>query len=303
MTVILLVGANGQLGWEVARRVNAVGLSCHALGREQLDITHSDAVLRTVESLAPSVTVNAAAYTAVDRAESDVEAAFAVNRDGAAHLAQACAAAKVPLIHVSTDYVFDGSKLTPYDEEDPVEPLSIYGKSKFAGEEAIRRYWSNHLILRTSWLFGIHGNNFVKTMLRLGRECETLRVVDDQLGNPTFVGDLAKAILMVITRLQSSTWPARGFGTFHCTGQGATTRYAFAHAIFDIAAPRLGRMPNIEAIKTTDYPTPAQRPRYSVLNCSKLEETHGIVLPPWRASLNEMLDAALGSPVDAQPGQ
>lgn len=291
---ILLVGANGQVGWEVERRAPEAGFACHALGRADLDITQQEAVLRAVDRLAPALAVNVAAYTAVDRAESEIETAFAVNRDGAAYLAEACASADLPLIHLSTDYVFDGRKQTPYREEDAVAPLGVYGRSKLAGEEAVRRSCTKHVILRTSWIYGIHGHNFVKTMLRLGRERETLRVVDDQSGCPTFAGDLARAILTLASRLKSQAWPDSVFGTFHCAGEGATTWFDFARVIFKEASPMLRQVPRIEAIKTADYPTPAKRPPYSVLDCSRLAEVHGIVLRPWRVSLAEMLDAAAG---------
>ena len=293
MTGIMLVGADGQLGWEVARRAFVASMSCHACDVTELDITQRDAVLRAVERLAPAVVVNAAAYTAVDKAESDPEAAFAVNRDGARHLAEACAAANVPLIHISTDYVFDGDKQTSYLESDPAVPLGVYGQSKLAGEEAVRQACPRHVILRTSWLYGVHGANFVKTMLRLGREREKLRVVDDQHGSPTFAGDLADAVLTLAGRVRSGDWPDGGFGTFHCTGQGATTWCGFAREIFAAAAPTLGRQPEIEAISTDDYPTAARRPLCSVLDCGLIARVHGIALRPWRPALAEAVHAVL----------
>ena len=293
MTGVMLFGADGQLGWEIARRASEASITCHPLGVEQLDITQRDAVVRAVERLAPSVVINAAAYTAVDKAETDAEAAFAVNRDGAAHLAEACAAANVPLIHISTDYVFDGANQTPYLESDPTGPLGVYGKSKLAGEEAVRQACPRHVILRTSWLYGPHGANFVKTMLRLGREQERLRVVDDQHGSPTSAGDLAEALLLLAGRVRSGDWPDDGFGTFHCTGQGATTWCAFAREIFTAAAPALGRQPEIEAIRTSDYPTAARRPLRSVLDCGLIARVHGIALRPWQPALAETVSAIL----------
>ena len=296
MSGILLIGANGQLGWEVARRARVAGLRCYALGKEELDITEPDAVSLTVKRLAPSIAINAAAYTNVDKAESDAFV-FAVNRDGAANLANACAAADIPLIHISTDYVFDGTKRTPYTEDDPVLPLGAYGRSKLAGEEAVRALCPKHVILRTAWVYGNHGHNFVKTMLRLGRERDRLRVVSDQFGNPTFAGDLADAVLTLAQRLQSGVWPDRGFGTFHCAGAGMTTWYDLARAIFDIAGPKLEQFPEIEAISTADYPTPAKRPHYSVLDCSRLARTHNIAMRSWKLGLVEMLEAALAQPL------
>ena len=295
MATILLTGANGQLGWEIARRARAAGLSCHALGKEELDITVPDAVYRAVSLFKPSVAINAAAYTNVDRAESERDAAFAANRDGATHLAQACAATDIPLIQISTDYVFNGAKRTPYTEDDPVSPLGVYGESKLAGEEAVREYCPKHVVLRTAWVYGIHGHNFVKTMIRLGSEQQRIRVVDDQTGNPTFAGDLAEVILTLIRQLGRGTWPDQGFGSFHCAGEGATTWCGFARAIFEQAGPILKVSPQIEAIRTIDYPTPARRPPYSVLDCSRLATIHGIAMRPWTVGLSEMLNSTLGS--------
>ncbi len=296
MPSILVTGANGQLGWEVARRVHIAGLKCDALGKDELDITKPDAVSLTVNRLAPSIVINAAAYTNVDRAEGDASV-FAVNRDGAANLANACAAADIPLIHFSSDYVFDGTKRTPYTEDDPVSPLGAYGRSKLAGEEAVRECCPKHVILRTAWVYGGHGHNFVKTMLRLGGEHQKLRVVSDQFGNPTFAGDLAEVVLTLAQRLQSGTWLDQGFGTFHCAGAGMTTWCDFARAIFDMSGPKLGHLPEIEAIATADYPTPATRPQYSVLDCSRLAKTHNIVMRSWKLGLVEMLEGAVGQPL------
>ena len=293
MTGIMLVGANGQLGWEVARRAADDAIQCHPLDIEQVDITQRNAVFGAVERLEPAIIVNAAAYTAVDKAESDAGTAYAVNRDGAGYLAEACAAAHVPLIHVSTDYVFDGESQTPYRETDRTAPLGVYGASKLAGEEAVRQSCPNHLILRTSWLYGVHGRNFVKTMLRLARVRERVRVVGDQHACPTSAGDLADAILTLAGRLQSGDWPEDGFGTFHLTGQGATTWCGLAREIFAAAAPTLGRQPEIEAITTTDYPTPARRPLHSVLDCGRIARVHGIALRPWQPALAETVTASL----------
>jgi dTDP-4-dehydrorhamnose reductase len=301
MSSILLIGANGQLGWEVARRAHMAGLRCDALGKDELDVTEPDAVFRAVSRLSPSVAINAAAYTNVDRAESDASA-FAVNRDGVAHVAQACGAADIPLIHISTDYVFDGCKRTPYTEDDPVSPLGAYGRSKLAGEEVVRECCPKHVILRTAWLYGIHGHNFVKTMLRLGAERERIRVVNDQYGNPTFAGDLAEVILMLAQRMEPGIWPDQGFGTFHCAGAGMTTWCDLARAVFDIAGPKLRHLPEIEAIATADYPTPAKRPQYSVLDCSRLARTHDIVMRPWKLGLVEMLESAVGQPPAREQG-
>ncbi len=289
---ILLTGARGQVGWEVARRAKAAGLTVQACGHADLDITQRDAVARAVEAAAPKAIVNAGAYTAVDKAESEKDAAFAVNRDGPKHLAEACARAGIPLIHISTDYVFDGTKTSAYDEDDPVAPLGIYGASKLAGEDAVRASGAKHVILRTAWVYGIEGPNFVKTMLRLGRERDTLRVVADQRGCPTFAGDLADAILAVFLHVMASPTPEM-WGTFHCVNDQPTTWNAFARKIFDLAAPKLGKKPTVEAITTAEYPTPAKRPANSVLDCGKIKRIHGVALRPWPPALEEVLNAIL----------
>jgi dTDP-4-dehydrorhamnose reductase len=296
MNGILLTGAQGQLGWEVARRIRTAGLSCHALSKEELNVTARDAVSRAVDFIQPSVVINTASYTNVDRAESEIRDAFAVNRSGAANLARACAGANIPLIHFSTDYVFDGAKRTPYTENDAVSPIGVYGKSKLAGEDAIQDCCSKYVILRTAWLYGLHGQNFVKTILKLSSERGTIRVVDDQRGSPTFAGDLAEAILTLTRRLETTRWPDNGFGTFNCAGQGTATWCEFARAIFEYAAPKLGPMPKVEAISTADYPTTAKRPAYSVLDCNRLADVHGIVMRPWKRGLAEMLDSMSWAP-------
>lgn len=293
ITDILLTGAHGQVGWEIARRVAAAQLSIRALGRDDLNIADSAAVHRAVTSIAPRVVINAAAYTAVDKAESEVDLAFAINRDGPGHLAGACAARQIPLIHISTDYVFNGKKHDAYVEIDPTDPLGVYGESKLAGESAVRALLDRHVIVRTSWVYGVHGHNFVKTMLRLGRERDLLRVVDDQRGCPTFAADLAEALLTIAKRVLMEAPPQEAYGTFHCAGSGVVTWCGFARRIFEIAAPTLGRSPQVEAITTVDYPTPAARPANSELNCEKLAHIHGIKMRPWDDALREMLAATV----------
>ena len=290
MAAILLTGADGQLGWEVARQG---GAAVHATTRTALDVTNRRAVADAIGRIRPGVVVNTAAYTSVDRAEAEPQAAFAVNRDGPAHLAEACARADTPLIHISTDYVFDGSKAAPYIEDDTPAPLGVYGASKLAGEDAVRSHGPHHVILRTAWVYGVHGHNFVKTMLRLAGERAHLRVVDDQHGCPTFATDLAAAVLAVARRCHDRTLAPDGYGTFHCGGGARTTWCGFARAIFDLAGPRLGAAPSVEAIATADYPTPARRPMNSVLACDRLRRVHGIALRPWAEALPDMLDAVL----------
>lgn len=294
MTDILLTGAGGQVAWEIERRAADAGLSVRALSRAELDIADNKAVHSMVASIGPRVVINAAAYTAVDKAETEKDLAFDVNRDGPGHLAAICAGREIPLVHLSTDYVFDGESKAPYVEEDFTAPLGVYGESKLAGEAAVRAFLDRHIILRTAWVYGVHGNNFVKTMLRLGRERDVLRVVDDQRGSPTFAGDIADTLLLISRRLISEALPEEAYGTFHYTGGGAVTWHGFAEKIFDLAAPSLGRRPKVEPITTAEYPTPAKRPANSVLDCGKINEVYGIRQRPWEDALREMLAKTLG---------
>jgi dTDP-4-dehydrorhamnose reductase len=231
--VILVIGSNGQLGWELCTRGGQRGFDIIDLDLPAFDITDPDAVKEEVSQSGVSLIINAAAYTAVDKAESEPEHAFAANRDGPAHLADSCNEIRIPLIHISTDYVFGGSKKDAYRETDPVSPLGVYGKSKAAGEMKVRDRLKEHIIIRTAWLYGIHGHNFVKTMLRLGRERERVQVVADQYGCPTNAADLADAILAIIAQLNETDdvpW-----GTYHYCGTGVTTWYGFAEKIFELA--------------------------------------------------------------------
>lgn len=304
MTVdVLITGADGQLGWELQRRAKARKIAAHALNRADLDITDKDAIQKFVATKKPRVLINAAAYTAVDKAESEPEAAFAINRDGPTHLAYACAEAGIPLIHISTDYVFDGTKDRPYREDDSVAPLGIYGASKLAGEDAVRDILPQHIILRTAWVYGAHGKNFVKTMLRLAETQSTLRVVKDQHGCPTFAGDLADAILDIVQHIISGTVPKNGYGTFHCTGSGRTTWSGFAEKIFAFATTGVDKRPVVEGIATTEYPTPAQRPANSILDCGKLTHTYGITLRPWQDALADMLQLTQAESADDAKGR
>jgi len=288
---ILLAGAGGQLGRAVLTLATDRGTGVRGLTRRDLDITDRPAVLDAVRTLRPSAVVNAAAYTAVDRAESDRETAFAVNRDGASHFADACNAADIPLIHMSTDYVFNGTKPLPYTEDDTPAPVSVYGASKLAGEEAVRGRCRQHVILRTSWLYGAQGNNFVSTILRLAHEQDRLRVVGDQLGCPTSAGDLAGAVLTISARLRETPHEARLYGTFHCAGAGATSWHSFAARIVALGLPANARKPAVEEIAAADHPRPARRPANSVLDCGRLTRAYGITLRHWEVALREMLHA------------
>ena len=287
---IIIIGAKGQIGWELTRRAPAFGHEALAWDVAELDITDAAAVERTLSASSADIVINAAAYTAVDKAEQEPALAFAVNRDGPAHLAAACARLQIPLLHISTDYVYDGRKPGPYVEDDVVAPLGVYGASKLAGDEAVRQLLRRHLILRVSWVFGIHGHNFVKTILRLAREREELRVVADQYGCPTFAGDIADTLLELAGR--SAEMDARdAWGVYHYCGEPATTWHGFASAIVELACAREALpVKTVTAITTADYPTPAARPANSVLDCSRLAARLGIRPRPWRAGLEAMLD-------------
>jgi len=285
---LLITGSNGQLGWELLRQGEERGFSIVPLDLPEFDITDQIAVTNVVDRSDPDVVINAAAYTAVDKAESDHALTFAVNREGPFYLAIACAEKGIPLIHVSTDYVFDGLKNGPYLETDPVSPVGIYGKSKAEGEAEVRRNLKEHIIVRTAWLYGVHGNNFVKTMLKLGKEREEIKVVADQYGCPTFAADLAGAILDITSRIkEDSNIP---WGTYHYCGGGSTTWFGFASRIFEIAKGYESfKLEKVTPIKTAEYPTPAKRPANSVLDCSLLAKEFNLYPPLWDKSLETML--------------
>lgn len=285
---ILVFGRTGQVATELRRAAWPEGLVVECLGRESVDVARSSEVRDAVAGSHPAVVVNTAAYTAVDKAESEPEVAFVVNRDGAAHLAEACSEAGVPLIHISTDYVFDGKKNGAYLEDDPVNPINVYGATKEAGERAVRQGLAVHVILRTAWVYSPYGHNFVKTMLRLGREHDELTVVDDQRGCPTGAADVARAIVAIASRLVAGK--TDGFGTFHFCSAGVTTWYGFARSIFELAAAHGAKAPRVKPIATTDYPMPAARPKYSVLDCSRIRDVHGIERRPWHDSLVECIE-------------
>ncbi len=281
---ILVTGCQGQVGTELMKLAREKGLDAIGLDAIALDITDSPAVDFTLKKHRPNVVVNAAGYTAVDRAEEEPEAAFAVNRDGPTNLARACEIAGITLVHISTDYVFNGSKTGSYAEDDSTDPLGVYGASKLAGEQQVRKLCSRLYILRTSWVFSAHGHNFVKTMLRLGAEREQLGVVADQEGKPTSACEIARAILAM---LESGL---DAWGTYHFAQPEATSWHGFAGAIFD-EARRQGlplAIRELREIGTKDYPTPAARPANSVLDCRRFERIFGVAARPWRESLTEV---------------
>lgn len=292
---ILLLGADGQLGTELRRSLAAPGAEPVAatlsgtLGGaacETADFSQPDTLPALLERVAPDIVVNAAAYTAVDRAEQEVELVFRINAEAPDVLAAACAARGAAFVHYSTDYVFDGQGTRPYREDDATAPLGVYGASKLAGEVAVRTSGARHLIFRTAWVYAAHSHNFMRTMLRLGAERDALRVVADQVGTPTPAALLAD---VTARALRAGAAPS---GLWHLTPAGQTSWHGFAEAILEGAVARglLPRAPRVEAIATADYPTPAARPAYSVLDCGALQRDFGIALPDWRDGLAATLD-------------
>lgn len=295
---VLVLGTNGQLGFELMRASWPAGFEVAGLPYPEFDATRPGDVERVVAAHAPDLLVNATAHTAVDKAESEPDLAFAINRDAPGAMAAACEARGIPLIHVSTDYVFDGSKPEPYVEDDPTNPLGVYGASKAAGEEAVRAGTGRHIILRTSWVYSAYGNNFVKTMLRLGAEREEMRVVADQTGAPTAAADLAAAITHAAGRIAAGEGEAL-WSTYHLTGGGVTTWHGFAERIFQRLEERTGKRPRLTAIGTADYPTPARRPANSRLDCTRAKERLGFAAPPWQESVDRVIDELFTNPPQA----
>lgn len=278
---ILLTGSTGQVGFALRGTLSGLA-NVIATGRSDLDLRSPQAIRDAVRTAAPDAIVNAAAYTAVDRAENQEALAFAVNRDGPAILAEEAAKCGALLVHFSTDYVFDGAKAAPYVEDDGPNPLNVYGRSKLAGEQAIIRSGCRHLILRTSWVYAERGSNFLLTMLRLAREGKALRVVDDQHGAPTASHMIAAAAPGIIAAVLRE--PSLG-GVYHMTARGSTTWYGFAGAIFR----EKNLSVQVSAISSSDYPTPARRPRNSLLDNAKLAKTFGVHLPSWEVGLRDVL--------------
>jgi dTDP-4-dehydrorhamnose reductase len=281
---ILVTGANGQLGAELANALAPYGRVV-ATGHAELDLANADAIVAKVRELRPALIVNAAAYTAVDQAEKEDALARAVNGVAPGILADEAKRAGAVLIHYSTDYVFDGRATTPYLEDAPVNPLSAYGRSKLEGERAVAASGADALVLRTSWVYGRRGRNFLTTMLRLAGERDEIRVVDDQTGVPNWSRELARATARIVAR--GLPWVAERRGLFHLTARGSTTWYGFARAIL-ADVPRVRIVP----ITTAEYPTPAKRPHWSVLDAARFERTFGFAPPDWHVSLAECLASA-----------
>jgi dTDP-4-dehydrorhamnose reductase len=284
---ILVAGKSGQLADALMQVALQRGVSLVALGRQQMNIEDAGSIRAAVTGFRPSLLVNAAAYTAVDQAEAEPERALALNRDGAARMAAAATEFAVGYIHVSTDYVFDGHKTSPYIEDDAPSPLSAYGRSKLAGEQAVRDACAWALTLRTSWLYHSRGHNFVRTMLRLGGTRDVIRVVNDQHGTPTAATDLAGAILDIAGQLRTSD---RRRGVYHLAAAGETTWFGFATAIFREWAKHGQGVPKLVPIPTAEYPTPARRPANSCLDCAKIARDFGVRLPHWENPLSSCID-------------
>lgn len=286
---ILVLGRSGQVAQSLLERAAGLpGIELTALGRPELDLADAGAVADAIAAFRPDLVVNAAAYTAVDKAETDADAAFAVNCEGPAAAAAATARMGAPFIHLSTDYVYPGDKATAYVEEDATGPLGVYGRSKLAGELRVREAHPSALILRTSWVYSPFGANFVKTMLRVGAQQPELRVVDDQTGNPTSALELASAILRIAPGL------AEG-GTYHLCGSGSVTWCGFARQIFAISRANGGPAPEVKAIATRDYPTPAKRPVNSQLSTDAFARRFGFRLGAWQAELEPVVKRLLAA--------
>ncbi|HYP71367.1 MAG TPA: dTDP-4-dehydrorhamnose reductase [Variovorax sp.] len=291
---VLLFGANGQLGQELLRALAPLGTVTATTRSGSLadgspcdvaDFNQPATLAALLDRVQPDVVVNAAAYTAVDRAEEDRDAAWRANADAPGVIARWCAAAGVPLVHYSTDYVFDGQGSRAYLEDDATAPLGVYGQSKLAGEDAVRAAGGRHLIFRTAWVYASHSANFLRTMLRVGAEREVLRVVADQVGTPTPAALIADVTAQVLQH------PGRLSGTWHLTASGQTSWHGFAEAIFAeaVSAGKLARAPKVEAITTADYPTPAKRPAWSVLDNGRLQQDFGLQLPSWQDGLKQVM--------------
>lgn len=294
---VLVIGSNGQVGCELTstltKRFHWAGRhhSVISLGRSHLDLGNLPKISKILCEVAPDVIVNAAAYTAVDLAESNIDMAFTINARAVGEMAKYCHVSRCALIHISTDYVFDGKLSRPYCEHDPVGAVGIYGRSKLAGEIAIRDLLSQHIILRTSWVFGNHGRNFVKTMLRLAGSNDQVSVVSDQVGSPTSSKSIADAIASIILKMGSATSPSVQWGTYHFSGFPHVSWAEFAAEIFEQGTKvgLIDKPPRVIPISATEYPTPAVRPANSRLDCTKVKKTFGIEPDDWKKSLGSML--------------
>ncbi len=285
---MLVLGRQGQIAQSLAALAGG-DLEISSLGRPELDITEPGSIVRVIKSSRPDIVVNPAAYTAVDKAESEVDAAFAANREGAKSAAEAAATASLPIIHVSTDYVFSGAKTSPYVETDKPAPTGVYGQSKLEGERAVATANPAHVILRTAWVYSPYGSNFLKTMLRLAEDRDVVRVVDDQSGTPSYAPDIARGIVVVARKVLASPQDQHWRGIFHMVAQGDTTWAGFAEEIFSQWARRGRARPKVQRIATSEYPTPALRPLNSRLDSGKFQATFRHALPDWATGVDRCL--------------
>jgi len=292
MKKILITGKNGQVGWELQRSLATFG-HVVATDAEDLDLADADAIRNTLREVRPDIIINPAAYTAVDKAESDPDLAMAVNGVAPGILAEEAKRLGALLVHYSTDYVYDGSKTSPYVEDDVPNPQSVYGRTKLAGDEAIRTTGCRHLILRTSWVYGVHGGNFVKTMLRLAKEREKLTIVSDQFGAPTWARDIAQATASALGNWQTKNWNDELCGLYHLTAAGRTNWHQYAVEVVRLArehdAILKDKQLDIKGIATHEYPLPAKRPANSILTNNKIRDAFGIAMPAWQDSLAECI--------------
>ncbi|MHB1620318.1 MAG: dTDP-4-dehydrorhamnose reductase [Sulfuricella sp.] len=292
---ILLTGKNGQVGWELQRTLATLG-DVVAIDRHGMDLASPDSIRSAIRAVRPDLIVNAAAYTAVDKAESEPDLAMAINGIAPGIMAEEAKRLGAAMIHYSTDYVFDGTKTSPYTEEDPPNPLSVYGKTKLAGEQAILAAGLPHLIFRTSWVYGLRGKNFLLTILRLAKERDELKIVDDQIGAPTWSRMIAEATGQILAQRKASLSEVSGL--YNLTAAGRTSWYGFAKAILDSMTTQGANpspltphpSPNLIPIATPEYPLPAPRPLYSMLSSAKLNRTFGVAQPAWDASLTLCMD-------------
>lgn len=288
---LLIAGWQGQIARALVEAAPACpDVRACAVGRAALDICEARSIERALSQIEPSVVINSAAYTAVDKAETEEGRAFALNRDGARMLAQASARRGIPIIHISTDYVFDGRKLSAYVEDDVTAPVTVFGRSKLDGEAAVSAANPKHVILRTAWIYSPSGRNFVKTMLEQAASRDRVRVVDDQRGSPTYAPHLVAAILDLARQLSARKGADGPWGTYHAAGSGTTTWRGFAEEVFRCSAALGGPAAEVEPIASADYPTPAQRPANSQLDCAKLERTFGLRLPVWQQGVAECVE-------------
>jgi dTDP-4-dehydrorhamnose reductase len=292
---LAVTGKSGQVVSALLERGAAAGVDIVTVGRPEFDLAGAGSAEALFAAIAPDAIISAAAYTAVDKAETDAETAHAVNAQGPARIAAAAAALDIPIIHISTDYVFSGDKPAPYVETDTTAPLGVYGRTKLEGEQAIAAATANHAILRTAWVYSPFGNNFLKTMLRVAADRPELRVVDDQIGNPTSALDIADAILALATNLIGQPDQVQLRGTFHMTATGEASWADFATEIFAASAALGGPTAAVTRIGTADYPTPARRPANSRLSSSRLAQIHQVVLPPWQQSTRQVVARLLST--------